>query len=195
MNINLKNQLKKLSNTGPPSWIDKSWCNEKNIITTSAFDWNVLIRQDPTRVLSNTLRHAITGTNGLVHLLRHEDRNAMNWSIESRVPFLTTDLAEFALSLPENYLISSEGRTKNIFREAMKGIVPDLVLNRKDKIGFETPEDNWIKDYIANESSESFSNAISIFNEKRMLKLFENAKPLQEKWRIINFKKWYESYF
>ena len=89
-------------------------------------------------------------------MLRHEDRNAMNWSIESRVPFLTTDLAEFALSLPENYLISSEGRTKNIFREAMKGIVPDLVLNRKDKIGFETPEDNWIKDYIAKESSESF---------------------------------------
>ena len=36
----------------------------------------------------------------------------MNWSIESRVPFLTTDLAEYALSLPENYLISNEGKQK-----------------------------------------------------------------------------------
>jgi asparagine synthase (glutamine-hydrolysing) len=195
MNINLKNQFKKLSNTEPPSWIDKSWCNEKNITTTSSFDWNALIRQDPTRVLSNTLRHAITGTNGLVHLLRHEDRNAMNWSIESRVPFLTTDLAEYVLSLPENYLMSNEGKTKSIFREAMKDIVPDLVLNRKDKIGFETPEDKWIQDFILKESSKSFTDAISIFNEERMIQLFKNPKPLPEKWRIINYKKWYESFF
>ena len=195
MNLNLKNQLKKLFNTDPPHWIDKSWCNEKNIMTTSSFDWNALIRQDPTRVLSNTLRHAITGTNGLVHLLRHEDRNAMNWSIESRVPFLTTDLAEYALSLPENYLISNEGKTKNIFREAMKDIVPDSVLNRKDKIGFETPEAKWIEDFIVKESSKSFTDSISIFNKERMDELFKNPRSLPEKWRIINYKKWYESFF
>ena len=73
-------------------------------------------------------------------LLRHEDRNSMANSIESRVPFLTTDFAEFLLSLPEEYLVSKSGETKSIFRESMKGIVPQRILGRKDKIGFATPE-------------------------------------------------------
>ena len=108
---------------------------------------------------------------------------------------MTTDLAEYALSLPENYLISNEGKTKNIFREAMKDIVPDSVLNRKDKIGFETPEAKWIEDFIVKESSKSFTDSISIFNKERMDELFKNPRSLPEKWRIINYKKWYESFF
>ena len=70
----------------------------------------------------------------------------MRWSLEARVPFLTTQMAEFCLSLPEDYLISPEGQTKHIFRRAMRGIVPDLILDRRDKIGFETPERNWLAD-------------------------------------------------
>jgi asparagine synthase (glutamine-hydrolysing) len=78
-------------------------------------------------------------------LLRHGDRNAMAFSIESRVPFLTRDMAEFCLSLPEEYLIDMSGRTKSVFREAMRGIVPDAILDRRDKIGFETPERDWLQ--------------------------------------------------
>jgi asparagine synthase (glutamine-hydrolysing) len=63
----------------------------------------------------------------------------MRWSIESRVPFLENDFAQFLLSLPENYLVSNEGLSKNIFRRSMEGIVPKEVLYRRDKIGFETP--------------------------------------------------------
>jgi len=60
------------------------------------------------------------------------------------VPFLTIDMAEFLLSLPENYLLSDDGVTKYVFREAMRGIVPDQILDRKDKIGFETPDNQWL---------------------------------------------------
>ena len=81
---------------------------------------------------------------GLQSLLRHGDRNSMAFSIESRVPFLTIPLTEFLFSLPENFLISEEGITKTIFRDAMRGIVSDSILNRMDKIGFETPEREWI---------------------------------------------------
>ena len=42
-------------------------------------------------------------------LLRYEDRNSMAYSIESRVPFLTPQLARFVLSLPEAYLIDRDG--------------------------------------------------------------------------------------
>lgn len=81
---------------------------------------------------------------GLQMLLRHGDRNAMAFSIESRVPFLSREMAEFCLSLPEEYLIDMKGRSKSVFREAMRGIVPDEILDRRDKIGFATPEQEWL---------------------------------------------------
>jgi asparagine synthase (glutamine-hydrolysing) len=80
----------------------------------------------------------------LPHLLRYEDRNSMAHSIESRVPFLTVRLAEFVLSLPEEYLVSGDGLSKSVFRKAMCGIVPEAILNRRDKVGFSTSEKNWL---------------------------------------------------
>jgi asparagine synthase (glutamine-hydrolysing) len=79
-------------------------------------------------------------------LLRYEDRNSMAYSIESRVPFLTPQLVEFVLSLPEEHIIAAAGTSKAVFRKAMRGIVPDAILDRKDKIGFETPEKQWLCD-------------------------------------------------
>ncbi len=79
-------------------------------------------------------------------LLRYADRNSMAFSVESRVPFLTPALVEFVLSLPESYIIAPDGTTKAVFRRAMRGIVPDPVLDRRDKIGFTTPQEGWLRD-------------------------------------------------
>lgn len=76
-------------------------------------------------------------------LLRYADRNAMAVSVENRVPFLTTALAEFAISVPDSDLIDSAGTTKSVLRRALRGLVPDPVLDRRDKIGFVTPEARW----------------------------------------------------
>ena len=65
-------------------------------------------------------------------------------SIEGRLPFLTLDLAEFLLRLPEDFLLGRDGTTKRVFRQAMRGIVPDAILDRRDKIGFATPEQRWL---------------------------------------------------
>ena len=81
----------------------------------------------------------------LPHLLRYEDSNSMYFSIESRVPFCVPALAELALSLPEEYLISDQGSTKHVFREAMRGLVPDPILTR-DKVGFVAPERRWLNE-------------------------------------------------
>jgi len=69
----------------------------------------------------------------------------MAFSIESRVPFLTWELVSFALSLPEEFLIDDRGATKSVFRRAMRGITPDPILDRRDKIGFATPEHDWLR--------------------------------------------------
>ena len=78
-------------------------------------------------------------------LLRYEDANSMHFSIESRVPFCTPRLAEFALSLPEACLVSDDGDTKHVFREAMSGLVPSPIL-RREKVGFAVPERAWLRE-------------------------------------------------
>lgn len=84
---------------------------------------------------------------GLQALLRHGDRNSMHFSVESRVPFLDRSLATTVLSLPEDMLMDGQGTTKSILRRALRGLVPESVLARRDKIGFETPETAWLSEH------------------------------------------------
>jgi asparagine synthase (glutamine-hydrolysing) len=147
------------------------------------------------RRLSEALRNALTGK-GLSALLRHSDRNSMRWSIESRVPFLTTDLAEFLLGLPEDYLVSGKGETKSVFRLAMKGIVPDTVLKRRDKVGFSTPERQWLASLEKKPLSwleglksipfVDFDSSLKAFRES----LDENRPLTFEAWRLMNLGRW-----
>jgi asparagine synthase (glutamine-hydrolysing) len=147
------------------------------------------------RRLAESLRAALTG-NGLGALLRHGDRNSMRWSIESRVPFLTNDMAEFLLSMPENYLVSDKGETKYIFRKAMRGIVPDTVLDRKDKIGFATPEGSWLRvvgDKIINwtQSAERVRFLRPEPMRKSIRRVLDGQAPFtQHTWRFLNFCCW-----
>ncbi len=80
----------------------------------------------------------------LPSLLRYEDRNSMAWSIESRVPFLDYRLVSFVLGLPDDYKLRG-GRTKAVLRDAMAGTVPAAILDRRDKVGFETAQDRWMR--------------------------------------------------
>ena len=90
-------------------------------------------------------------------LLRFEDRNSMAFSVESRVPFLINELVEFSLSL-RSCLKMKNGVTKYILRQAMKGIVPDSVLSRMDKLGFPAPDKEWMKELFNKNVSEPFSD-------------------------------------
>jgi asparagine synthase (glutamine-hydrolysing) len=77
-------------------------------------------------------------------LLHWEDRDSMAHGIESRVPFLDYRLVEFAISLPDDFKLS-RGLTKRVLRESMKGILPEPIRRRTDKIGFATPEEVWMR--------------------------------------------------
>ena len=121
-----------------PKWVKASWFKNQGVDSRQV---NYCSTPD---VLRQTLLR-ILFTTSLPHLLRYEDRNSMAFSIESRVPFLTPKLAEFMLSIPEEHIISPDGTTKAVFRRAMRGIVPDSILDRRDKIGFATPERKWLQ--------------------------------------------------
>lgn len=92
--------------------------------------------------LENKLYHDIYYSS-LPRLLQYEDRDSMAFSLESRVPFLDYRFVEFIFSLPVSNKIKN-GWTKYIMRKAMKGVLPEKIRCRKDKMGFVTPQDMWL---------------------------------------------------
>jgi asparagine synthase (glutamine-hydrolysing) len=85
----------------------------------------------------------ITSTS-LPMLLRFEDRNSMAFHLEARTPFLDYRLVEFALAVPGTRKIR-HGLAKAFFREEMQGLVPDPIINRRDKMGYPTPFARWLR--------------------------------------------------
>jgi asparagine synthase (glutamine-hydrolysing) len=80
----------------------------------------------------------------LAVLLHYGDRNSMAFSIESRLPFLDYRLVETLFSMPLSHKIRY-GLTKRVMREAMRGVMPDLITDRQSKLGFTTPEEDWMR--------------------------------------------------
>jgi len=180
-----------------PAWIDPDSLEERGIIRR--YPRLCSETSESGRRVAAELALSLT-RRGLPALLRHSDRNSMRFSVESRVPFLTMELAELLLSLPEAYLISPRGETKHIFRAAMRGIVPDEILDRRDKIGFETPENEWLL-----EMGETIRGWLRVdlnlpfFNQAEVLKEFDliaaGKKPFSwQVWRWINFSRWYSHF-
>lgn len=92
--------------------------------------------------LKEHLYFFLTGR-GLNELLRYADRNAMANSVEVRLPFLSHNLVEFLFKLPDHFLLH-KGWSKYILRKSMEDILPPEITWRKDKIGFEPPQSEWL---------------------------------------------------
>jgi len=84
-----------------------------------------------------------TTRQGLAELLRYADRNSMAHSREVRLPFLDHRLVQFVFTLPD-HLILRDGWTKWILRRAFRDIVPNAILTRVDKLGYEPPQQSWL---------------------------------------------------
>lgn len=79
----------------------------------------------------------------LPSLLKYEDRNSMAHSIEARVPFLDYRVIELMASLPDHMKIR-QGQTKWLLRQALRDVLPPEVNQRRNKLGFATPEHRWL---------------------------------------------------
>jgi len=131
-------------------------------------------------------------------LLRYEDRNSMAWSIESRVPFLDYRLVEFLAGLPDHFKLR-EGVTKRVMREGMHGVLPEAVRNRRDKMGFVTPEQVWLQetatDWFRSAIAKALDATSDIFYPDRVTKMLEQMIsgriPFSfAPWRILCMGRW-----
>ncbi|MEO6070245.1 MAG: asparagine synthase (glutamine-hydrolyzing) [Chitinophagaceae bacterium] len=116
-------------------------------------------------------------------LLRYGDKNSMAHSREVRLPFLSHELVEFVFSLPP-WLKIHDGWSKFILRESMKDILPQKIAWRKDKIGYQTPQENWMhKDKFQNLLQDSIKTleGAGIMNPKRKETNLQN-----QTWQILN---------
>jgi asparagine synthase (glutamine-hydrolysing) len=94
----------------------------------------------------------------LPELLRYADRNSMAFSREVRLPFLDHRLVEFLFAIPVEQKISGS-TTKVVLRNAISGVVPEEIRNRKDKLGFAPPEVSWLSGPLRPWVEEVFSSA------------------------------------
>ena len=76
-------------------------------------------------------------------LLLLTDKMGMATSLEVRVPFLDNRLVDFVCALPAQYRMQGFN-LKRLLKASLKGVVPDLVLNRS-KRGFGTPMGTWLR--------------------------------------------------
>ncbi len=139
----------------------------------------------------------------LEHLLKWEDSNSMWFSIEARVPFLDHHLVERTLSLPEDQIID-KGETKRILREATKGLLPEKIRVRQDKMGFGTPQDDWFRtpvfqSYITELiHSDTFASR-TFMDINKVKKIYQDhlkgrgnhAKII---WKWIHLENWYRQF-
>ena len=146
-------------------------------------------------------RELLLTRRGLPELLRYEDRNSMAHSIEARVPFLDHRLAELAFSLPPDELIRN-GRTKDVLRRSLADLLPAVVRDRTDKLGFVTPERAWFRGVLGDFAADLFSSRSfaerGFVDQRAALRRLDRHRRGEidagmELWRALNLELWARS--
>jgi len=131
----------------------------------------------------NEVLYNETCNHGLEQLLRYADRNSMANSREVRLPFLFHELVEFLFSLPPTFKING-GWTKYIARKSFDKQLPDPIIWRKEKVGYETPQQKWLTNA---ESKPMIEDAFKVLAQHGILQHANVTRPddTDTIWRVI----------
>jgi len=129
-------------------------------------------------------------------ILTKVDRMSMAHSIEARVPLLDHKLVEFAATVPAEMRLRG-GTTKYIFKQAMRGILPDEIIDRP-KRGFAIPLGQWFRGKLEGFASDlllsSASRQRGVLNPlyiKKLLAMHRQGRNLDmQLWTLISFEMW-----
>ncbi len=137
----------------------------------------------------------------LVELLMKQDQMSMAASIESRVPFIDHELVEFSARLPDEWKLSGL-TTKRVLREAMKGLLPESILNRP-KMGFPVPFSKWtrgawnpiVRDVLLDRRSRERGIIDPVAVERLLRDHASSAVDAGDQiWSLLNLELWYRTF-
>jgi asparagine synthase (glutamine-hydrolysing) len=132
-------------------------------------------------------------------LLHNEDTMSMAHSVESRVPLLDLQLVRFAARIPDE--IRFAAGMKGLLKEALRGVLPDRVLDKK-KWGFTfDPVEQYKKDLgtmARDVLTPDRLRTTGVFNPRFVQRVLE-ARPHQRMrwhyfvlWQMIGVELWHE---
>ena len=179
-------------------WSADSGIMEKNyFLETDRF--NKLFSDDSKLSFEEAMMHADFVTYLPDDILCKVDRSSMHFSLETRAPYLSKDLIEFAYSLPLQYKIRN-GVSKWVLKEILSNYVPEHLFLRP-KQGFGLPISKWmrqdLKDWTNDLLSESVLRKHGLFNESLVASAkeehFKGLNNEHKLWSIAQFNQWYLS--
>jgi asparagine synthase (glutamine-hydrolysing) len=131
-------------------------------------------------------------------LLHVEDRTSMAASIESRVPLLDHRVLEFMATVPEHIKFKN-GDTKHLFKNVIKTILPKEIHERKDKMGFPTPFEKWVKnearEFVLDTLLSNSARQRGIYNIQELERAISNESQFgRVVWGLLSLEMWYKTF-
>ncbi len=131
-------------------------------------------------------------------LLQVEDRVSMAHGLESRVPFLDHPLVEFAATMPADIKFK-DGTMKQVLKNAMRPVLPERIVDRKDKMGFPTPLTEWLKgeahDFVQDIFSSPRAQSRDLVNNKLVREgLTREPKFGRKAWGLLCLELWQQEF-
>ncbi len=134
----------------------------------------------------------------LQSLLHVEDRTSMAWGLESRVPLLDHRLVELMASISPVTKFKN-GQLKYMFRKAVGNLVPQDVLNRKDKMGFPVPLAQWLKkdlrDFVTDIVLSKRCRERGLFDTRALSSAIDSEQPFgRSLWGALSLELWFRQF-
>lgn len=130
---------------------------------------------------------------GLLHV---EDRVSMAHGVEARVPFLDHALVEFLAKVPADIKFK-DGQMKIFLRQTFADYIPKDVLNRRDKMGFPVPLNEWLKtdlkEFVYDLLNKGKSRNREFINYDSVLQQLQDANQFSRKaWAFLCLEQWHQ---
>jgi asparagine synthase (glutamine-hydrolysing) len=179
-------QLRKLFQNGAFEQISRHdvWAESLQLLSRDGADWLSAVQY---RDLHTYLP---------LDILTKVDRMTMAHSLEARPPLLDHHLVEFAATIPARFRLR-DGTTKYLFKRAMRGVLPDGIIDRP-KHGFAVPLAHWFRSDLAGFARDLLVSDTcrqrGFFDTRyidRLLRLNEQGRDLDlQLWTILSFELW-----
>lgn len=178
----------------------KSEINPEFLVKEKVFERFCQIFNNPNNVAKNAYFDKMTHFDFkcfLPALLHVEDRMSMAHGLESRVPFLDHPLIEFSATVPADVKFKN-GNMKHMLKHGYKHLLPDSIVNRRDKMGFPVPLREWYQgelQVMIDGLLESLLDNNRPFMNLTLKKADLLGKPFSRKtWGLISLELWYQNF-